>query len=73
MFILFQHRKIDTKNSNKPNISISTQLGKEKIADMLIGHKADVNYKDEQGETPLHWAAQFGKLLWTHKNQNQKH
>lgn len=38
-----------------------TQSGKEKIADLLIGNKADVNIKNKEGDTPLHWAAKLGE------------
>lgn len=38
------------------------ELGTEKVAKLLIDSKADVNAKDLNGSTPLHWSASSGNF-----------
>src|SRR5439155_20945264 len=34
----------------------------EEVAELLLKHKADINAKDDAGATPLHYAAEAGKV-----------
>lgn len=45
------------------------KIGRENIAKLLIENNADVNAKDSNGKTPLHYCALFGKMLKTIKTQ----
>lgn len=38
-------------------------LGRERPGDSLIQSGADSDAVDENGDTPLHWAVQYGNLI----------
>lgn len=37
-------------------------LGTEKVAKLLIDNNADVNARELDGSTPLHWTSEFGNF-----------
>lgn len=52
---------MDQETKNKALITAAQQGNQEELI-RLINDKADLNYQDEQGNTPLHWAAKGKKL-----------
>lgn len=46
--------------SFKPLFSLHL-LGKEDIVKLLIDNNADINAKNKDGHTPLHFSAQYGE------------
>jgi ankyrin repeat protein len=49
--------------SKRTPLLLATEKGHEPVVRLLLGHNADVETNDDDGETPLSWAAK-GTRRW---------
>lgn len=59
-------------NSGNTALHVAAESGEEDVAKILIENGADVNFKNDFKETPLHIAAMYGKKFRKLKQLNEK-
>ena len=65
--LLLKHGASPNGSSKHDVTPLGAAVGNESIALRLIGSGADVHATDDQGATPLHWAAKSGNLTIVRK------